>query len=158
MYTCINNNKLMGTLFLDVAKAFNCINHKILFRKMRNVGMCARVIQWFESYLLQSQMTKYGDNVSNVLEIPAGIAQGTVLGPLIFIFYINDGEKVLENVRISMFADDCVLYYMGNNWNSIRISLQKDLAKCVDWTDMNSLKLNEIKTQAMIVGTGNKFI
>ena len=85
-----------------------------------------------------------------MLEIPAGIAQATVLGPLIFIFYINDCEKVLERVRNSMFADDCVLYYMGNNWNIVRTCLQGDLTNFVDWANMNGLKLNESKTQSMI--------
>ena len=119
--------------------------------------MSIRVINWFKSYLTRSQMTKYGDVYSSVQQIPAGIAQGTVLGPLIFIFYINDCEYVLENVKISMFADDCVLHCMGNNWERVHEVLQNDLTNFVNWSDSNRLRLNESKTQSMIVCTRNKF-
>ena len=146
----------MGMLFLDVAKAFNCINHQLLYRKMGDVGMSNRVIKWFISYLDRSQVTKYGDRYSTAQNVSAGIAQGTDLGPLIFIFYINDCELVLENVKISMFADDCVLYCMANSWNVVQTRLQRDLTIFFNWADLNRLKLNENKIQTMIVGTKNK--
>ena len=101
-------------------------------------------------------MTKYDDTYSSVQNVPAGIAQRTVLGPLIFIFYINDCELVLEHAKISMFADDCILYCVGNNWNNVHACLQRDLTSFVSWADSNMLKLNENKTQAMIVGTRNR--
>ena len=139
-----------------MAIAFNCIDHTILFRKMRDVGMSNRVIDWFKSYLTRSQKVKYGDTVSSSMEISNGIAQGTVLGPLIFIFYLNDCVCVLDKVKISMFADDCVLYYSANNWQNIQNVMQKELDNFVEWTTKHSLSLNESKTQAMIVGTRKK--
>ena len=114
LYSALNNNKMTGILFLDMAKAFNCINHVILYNKLKDVGACDRVIAWFRSYLTRTQTVKYGDVHSERMNIPAGIAQGTVLGPLIFIFYINDCINVLDKVKVSMFADDCVLYYSGH--------------------------------------------
>ena len=121
MYSSNNNNKIMCMLFLDVAKASNCINHMLLFKKMRDVGMSERVISWFSTYLTKYQTVKYGEKMSTSMSIPAGIAQGTVLEPLIFIFfYINDCINTLNKVKISLFADDCVLYLTGNNWPAIR--------------------------------------
>ena len=156
IYSGLNNNKLTGMIFLDVAKAFNCIEHDILYNKLRDVGASNRVISWFKTYLTRTQITKYGDKVSDKKNIPAGIAQGTVLGPLIFIFYINDCIKVLNKVKISMFADDCILYYTSNNWTRIHEVLQSDLDSFVAWTILNRLTLNENKTQAMIIGNRNK--
>ena len=156
IYSSINQNKIMGMLFLDMAKAFNCIDHNTLYKKLSDVGMCKRVIDWFKSYLKRSQFIRYGDTLSNTMDIPAGIAQGTVLGPLIFIFYINDCFKILKNAHITMFADDCVLYLSGNNWNNIYEKLQTDLHRFVTWSKKNSLALNGNKSQAMIVGTRNK--
>ena len=156
MYSCINNNKIMGVLFLDVAKAFNCINHQVLYKKMRMAGFCERVISWFTTYLDRTQIVRYGDTISDTMRVPAGIAQGTVLGPLLFIFYINDCVKTLDKVKISMFADDCILYYCGNNWNNIHQIMQGELNMFIEWTVKNSLRLNESKTQSMIVGNRSK--
>ena len=114
MYSTVNNNKLMGVLFLDIAKAFICINHLLLYNKMRDAGMSHRVITSFRSYLARTQCVKYGDVISTSMNVENGIAQGTVLGPLIFIFYINDCVNILDKVKITMFADDCILYYSGN--------------------------------------------
>ena len=125
MYSTINNNKIMGVLYLDVAKAFNCINHQVLYEKMCRVGLSDRVISWFTSYLNRTQVLKYGDVMSDRKSVTAGIAQGTVLGPLLFIFYINDCVNILDKVKVSMFADDCILYLCGNNWRNIHAVLQK---------------------------------
>ena len=109
VYSAINQNKILGMIFLDVAKAFNCIDHKIVYKKFQQVGMCDRALNWFRSYLTRSQVIRYGNLISNKLELSAGIAQGTVLGPLNFIFYINDCIKSLTRCKISLYADD--LYY-----------------------------------------------
>ena len=156
IYSTLNQNKLMAIIFLDVAKAFNCINHNILYIKLRSVGMSERILTWFNSYLTRSQVVKYGVTVSSNLSVTSGIAQGTVLGPLLFKFYINDCVKVLKTVKISMFADDCMLYYTGNNWENVYKTVQADLNRFVDWTVDNMLRLNSGKTQAMIVGNHTK--
>ena len=96
---------------------------------MFDVGMSPRVLNWFKTYLLRSQNVKYGDVVSSRLTLDAGIAQGTVLVPLLFIFYVNDCVKVLEQCKISLFPDDCVIYYSGNNWNTTYNVLQRELGQ-----------------------------
>ena len=77
--------------------------------------MTAGIINWFQSYLPRTQVTKYGHVLSDCCGIDAGIALGTVLGPLIYILYVNDCMNVLDRCKITMFADDCVLYYSANN-------------------------------------------
>ena len=146
----------MGAIFLDVAKAFNCIDHEVLFRKMENVGMTVRVVNWFRSYLTRTQVTKYGNILSNSKSITAGIAQGTVLGPLMYILYVNDCINVLDRCKITMFADVCVLYYSSNNWDTVYNVLQDELHRFDLWIFRNMLKLNSKKCQAMIIGSRNK--
>ena len=123
---------------------------------MHIVNMTPRVINWFRTYLARSQNVKYGDLISSRSNLDAGIAQGTVLGPLLFIFYMNDCINVLERSKISLFADDCVIYYSGNNWNTVYTVLQRELDLFENWTKRNRLHLNSNKSQAMIVGSRNK--
>ena len=81
MYTAINNNKITGVVFLDIAKAFNYVDHGVLYRKIYDVFFSERIIAWFKSYLIRTQIIKYGHILSTPMEITTGIAQGTVLGP-----------------------------------------------------------------------------
>ena len=153
MYSTINNRKLMAMVFLDVSKAFNCIHHKRLYKKMESIGCSDRCISWFRSYLNRTQIVSCMNKKSNVIPVLSGIAQGTVLGPLIFIFYLNDIVKSIIKCHISMFADDCVLYSIGNNWNILHDIVQRDLDNFIKWCSSNGLKINSSKTKAMIVST-----
>ena len=156
IYSAINIKKLMGMLLLDVAKAFNCLDHEILFKKMKNVGFSKNVICWFKSYLNRSQRVRMQNKLSDILPVNNGIAQGTVLGPILFIFYINDIFKCTNYVKMSLFADDCIMFLSGNNWMSVCRKMQHDLDAVVDWTFRNNLRLNHSKTKAMVFSTRNR--
>ena len=154
----MNNNTIIGSIFLDIAKAFNCINHRVLFLKMAKAGFSENVIKWFRSYLTRFQHVRIGEQNSPKKLAADGIAHGTFLGPLIFIFYIDYVISCLKHVNISMFADDCVLYVAGNNWNSVKNKLQSDLNAFVNWCDQNALSLNTSKTNTMIFGNRQKIL
>ena len=96
---------------------------------------------------------KIGDSTSNVLPVEFDTAQGTVLGPLIFVSYFNDIISQIDKCKVSMFADYCVIYQSGNSWDIIQSELQSDLDNIVRWTEQNFLTLNRNKTQAMILGS-----
>ena len=96
MYTAINSRKMMGLIFLDVAKGFNCIHHERLYNKLYSIGCSNRFVAWLRSYLTRTQVVSIGNKTSFELPVFAGIAQGTVLGLLIFIFYINDVIQVIS--------------------------------------------------------------
>ena len=83
----------------------------------------------------------------------SGIAQGTVLGPLLFIFYINDVISTISHCKISMFADDCIIYEIGNDFDQMYRKLQSDLDSFIQWCTKNGLKINSDKTKAMITTT-----
>ena len=88
--------------------------------------------------------------------VPCGIAQGTVLGPILLIFYINDIFKCVKYVNMALFAEDCVMYLSGNNWDTIDRRIQRDFGLVIDWTLRNNLRLNHSKTKAMIFRTRNR--
>ena len=83
----------------------------------------------------------------------SGIVQGTVLGPLLFIFYINDVVRTISICRISMFADDCIIYVIGNDFDQMYHKLQSDLDAFIQWCTNNGLNINSDKTKAMITTT-----
>ena len=94
--------------------------------------------------------------MSDIIDVSAGIAQGTVLGPLIFIFYINDVIHTITQCRLSMFADDCIIYTVANDFEPMYRKLQNDLDFFIGWCSRNSLKINNSKTKAMITATSGQ--
>ena len=101
-------------------------------------------------------MVNYNNNVSRSLVVKTGIGQGTILGPLLFIFYINDITSVINNVKINMYADDCVLYSSGNDWNRMTLKIQPELDNIHEWCEYNRLKLNVDKSKSLTFGSKSK--
>ena len=114
-YHNMNCNLLTGLLFLDVRKAFDSLNHDILMFKLQSLGICRIMLSWFLSYLNRYQTIRFNGRSSNQLKVLSGIPQGSILGPTLFISYIKDLFNLVPNVRVKMFADDCVLLYQGSN-------------------------------------------
>ena len=110
IYSSYNNKKLFGSVCLDVSKAFDCINHVKLMGKLRSCGVSDDVLLWLGSYFSRTQVVKFNDIESSVRKVETGIGQGTILGPLIFVFYINDVMRNIAHLRINMYADDCLIY------------------------------------------------
>ena len=156
IYSSNNNRNLMGLLFLDISKAFDCILHERLLYKLRSIGASNNVLNWFKSYLNRTQELTYHDVTSSTVAVPTGIGQGTILGPLIFIFYMNDIVDKMFYVKLSMYADDCVLYLSGNNWDLMRQKMQEDLNCFEHWGELNNLHLNVKKTKLLFIPTRSK--
>ena len=123
---------------------------------MYKIGCSDRVVAWLRSYLYRTQIVNVNTKKSSEISIRSRIAQGTVLGPLIFIFYINDIIKSISNCNVSIFADDCILYCVGNNFEPMFRKIQGDLNIFSEWCSLNSLKINSGKTKAMIVSTKSR--
>ena len=156
LYHNMNSNLATGLLFLDVRKAFDSLNHGILIRKLKNLGLGPIIINWFKSYLDRYQTVRFNGKNSTELQVLTGIPQGSILGPTLFIFYINDLFDKISNVKIKMFADDCVLYTGGPTWQKIHTEMQKALDIYIAWGNENCLFLNASKTKSMLVGTRGK--
>ena len=156
LYHAMNSKLITGLLFLDVRKAFDSLNHRILLSKLKKLALENNIIKWFNSYLDRKQILRYQGRSSNELTVISGIPQGSILGPTLFVFYINDIFTKMPDVKIKMFADDCVLYKSGIFFNDIHGPLQSMLNEYIKWGADHCLQLNADKTKCMIVANRGK--
>jgi len=158
----ISKNKLVGVIFLDLKRAFEIVDRKILLIKLRKYGIQNKVYEWFETYLTErKQRVKFENSVSEELCIDYGVPQGSVLGPILFIVFINDIRKYLTeicklNCRVQLFADDTVVYVEGDSSEDIEDKLNKILEAIEKWLYVNKLLLNINKTKFMILKNKRK--
>lgn len=151
---CSNVN---AVVFLDLKKAFDTVDHEILLSKLHLYGIQGRAHNWFQSYLSnRSQKCFVNGSLSESCTLKCGIPQGTILGPLLFLLYINDLPNCLSNSQPRMYADDTSLTYADSNPNSIQVSLNKDLDNISKWLSANKLTLNMTKTEFMLIGSRQK--
>lgn len=140
----------MATAFLDLAKAFDTVDHKILLRKLYNYGMRGKSYDLINSYLKnREQNVRIGSSVSNTKEINTGVPQGTILGPLLFILYIND---MLKENTIS-YADDAAVIIIGNTWKEVQDRMNNELKSIAEWMMINKLSLNVDKSEYITFGS-----
>ena len=131
------------SVLLDLSKAFDTIDHKILLAKLNNYGVRGIALEWFRSYLTgRSQYVSYKDTNSDSLFISCGVPQGSVLGPLLFIIYTNDLPNSLKHSQCILFADDTTVFKSSHNINDAITSIESDLGNLYDWFCANKLSLN----------------
>ena len=149
--SCINSGDLMIGVFLDLKKAFYIVNHTILIRKMYAYGIRGNILKWFESYLAdRSQYVTYDGIKSNTSFLNCGVPQGSILGPLLFIIFINDIFNVSELLFTVLYADDACFLLGGKNLENLITCLNNELKNITTWLKSNKLTLNVNKTHYMI--------
>ena len=153
LYTAMSNNEISIAVYIDAMKAFDTVNHNILLNKLQYFGITGKCADWFEEYLKgRQQCTIANDVISSLKPIKCGVPQGSVCGPLLFLLYINDISKSLKKCKVSLYADDTVLYYSSNNLNQAVNNIQNDLAELSSWCDINKLTINCKKTKYCVYG------
>ena len=139
----IDRGKINAVVFLDLKKAFDTVNHEILLSKLNNYGIHGISYNWFKSYLdNRTQKCSINGSLSKTCSLSCGVPQGTILGPLLFLLYINDLPNCLTNCVPWMYADDTHLTYAGDNTGDIESSLNHDLENVKKWLIANKLTLN----------------
>ena len=141
-----------GVLFLDLKKAFDTVNHKILLTKLEMYGIRGCSLEWFRSYFMnRKQVCAINGKLSEEKQINCGVPQGSNLGPFLFLLYINDLPNCLETTNARLFADDTNLLATGLNTVEVEAKLNHDLLNVDQWLKANRLTLNEGKTEFMII-------
>ena len=116
----IDNNEYTIGVFLDLAKAFDTVNHEILLRKLEHYGIRGIALEWFKNYLTnRKQIVKHKQKKSESLTIKCGVPQGSILGPLLFLIYMNDISRRSEILSIILFADDTNLFLSHKNLDTL---------------------------------------
>ena len=153
----IENGKYGCGIFIDLGKAFDTVNHAILLRKMEHYGIRRMALQWFKSYLTDRKQYVYlNGHASALKEISCGIPQGSVLGPLQFLIYINDLPNISEIFKFHLFADDTNIYYEADNLKKLERIINKELKWLNHWLNVHRLSLNISKTNFVIFYPFNK--
>lgn len=135
-------------LFLDLAKAFDTISHKILLHKLQRIGVQGKLFKWLVSYLEnRSQRVDINGTLSDPSNINIGVPQGSTLGPLLFNVYINELCNSSFADHIITFADDTVLLFEGKTWNESHSKAEIGINEVKKWLDSNLLTLNSDKTK-----------
>ena len=150
--SALSKKNIIGVVFLDFRRAFETIDRGMLIEKLKKYGVQDVVLKWFETYLSnRTQETKYFNNTSTEKENLFGVPQGTVLGPNLFVVYINDIVRNLKECKIQLFADDTLLYVEGQNVQEVVNTINKELETLYEWLVQNGLSLNTEKTKFMII-------
>jgi retron-type reverse transcriptase len=136
--TAVDQGKFSVGIFLDLSKAFDTINHKILIRKLDHYGVRGVAKKWFENYLSnRKQLVKYNGVKSEEMTITTGVPQGSVLGPLLFLLYINDIQYCSELVSVILFADDTNILYSDSCLEKLNEILQLEMNKIAIWLNVS---------------------
>ncbi|MCU7801469.1 MAG: hypothetical protein KZQ70_15395, partial [gamma proteobacterium symbiont of Lucinoma myriamae] len=153
----INNGSLIGVVMVDFKKAFDLVDHALLLKKMKLYKLSNDAMLWFSSYLSNR---KQKVSVNNVISeddfIIDGVPQGSILGPLLFLMFINDLPLYTDSVNTDLYADDTTLYISGETLATVERKLQKALDSLANWCKCNGMLINTTKTKVMLITTHQK--
>jgi hypothetical protein len=146
----MNDNKYTIGVFFDLKKAFDVCSHEILLMKLSKMGITGTALEWFKSYLSErSQVVDINGNISRLRKIKISVLQGSVLGPILFLCFINDLHSITSLLTL-MFADDTFSLESGDNIHELATKINAEINKMAVWFRVNKLAVNINKTKYMI--------
>ena len=139
---------------MDLAKAFDCVDHSILLQKLPYYGVNGDALSWLTSFLSRrTQQVNFQGSLSSSGCMKVGVPQGSILGPLLFSIYVNDLPNVISLSDVNMFADDTEIHFSHSDLLTVERTLQADIQNVSFWLVANKLKLNIVKSLCMLIGS-----
>ena len=137
----VNAGKLIGCVLVDFRKAFDLVDHKVLLNKLRCYKCNETCIKWFESYSTnRTQRVSLNSQLSEPETVTCGVPQGSILGPLLFLIFINDLPLALKDIAaVDLYADDTTFYDFQNDIEQLEINLQSTINSLQDWCRHNGM-------------------
>ena len=155
----IDQKELTCGIFLDFTKAFDTVDHNILLLKLEKFGIRGHPLKWFTSYLKnRMQYVKIGNTTSDLNSVSCGVPQGSTLGPVLFLLYINDLPQTSNKLLFRMFADDTNIFYSHKDIKVVEDVVRTELGYVFDYCAVNKLTLNLKKTHFIIFKSTRKKI
>ena len=153
----LDDSKITCGILLDLQKAFDTVDHQVLISKLEHYWICGIPLNWFKSYLnKRCQFVEIKNAQSETLFNEYGVLQGSVLGPLLFLIYINDLHNATNYSDIHHFADDTNLLYSSKSLKDINKKINFDLKNIVHWLRANKISSNTSKTEIILFRTKKK--
>ena len=147
----VDNKKVVCSVFLDLAKAFNTVDPDILLSKLNRLGVSGIPLELMRSYLTErKQYTKTNNATSTIKRIQLGVTQGSALGPLLFLIYVND-LPASTNLDVRLYADDACITFSHEDHYTVQKTINKELVKVSNWLRHNKLFLNYKKSTYLIM-------
>ena len=147
----LDGNKFACGIFVDLQKAFDTVNHNILLAKLNYYGIRGLPLRWFESYLSnRTQFVSIDGFASTTKVISSGVPQGSILGPLLFLLYINDLNTCIRHATTYHYADDTNLLLVNESIKKLNQQTNHDLSSLVNWLRANKISLNTKKTEIVL--------
>ena len=147
----LDNGEFSCGVFIDLEKAFDTVNHQILLSKLDHYGIRETALTWIASYLSNRKQSVKLNGVNSKYErVSCGVPQGSILGPLLFIIYVNDMHTAVKSSIMHHFADDTNVIFSNKNPNKLAKTLNRDLKLLFEWLCANRLSLNVSKTEFII--------
>ena len=146
--SALEKNEFLLSLFIDLSKAFDTVDHNILLQKLEYYGVRNENLKWFKSYLHnRRQFVTHGETLRL---ITCGVPQGSILGPLLFLIYINDIAKCSSLLSFILFADDTTAFFSGKKPLEVFRTVNEEIPKLQNWFYANKLSLNALKTKYIL--------
>ena len=154
---CLDKGHFVSTVFLDFSRAFDSVSHDILILKLQHHGIRGTQLNWFRSYLANRyQYVAIDNHNSSIGLVHSGVPQGSILGPKLFIIFINDLIKSSSVSRFSIFADDSTMCTSAHNIPELESNTNESLNNIYSWSTLNKINLNLKKTKHMIFNNGTR--
>ena len=153
----LDNNEYAIGIFIDIKKAFDTVNHDLLYTKLEHYGFRGHALNFIKSYLTnRTQYTRMNGYTSTTQEITCGVPQGSVLGPLLFLLYINDIQHCIDKEEIKLFADDTGVFIHHPQLEVLLEQSKSRIKKLYDWFSANKLSLSFNKSNFIVFHGKNK--